>query len=66
MTDIALVLKNNCFDINIKDGDLESDKGLETAVAISIFTEKRVTDEELPELETKKRGWLYDPRFSGR
>lgn len=60
MSDIALVLKNNCFDINILNGDLERDDGLETAVAISLFTDRRVTDEELPQLETKKRGWWGD------
>lgn len=60
MTDIALILKNNCFDINLLNGDLESDLSLETAVAISLFTEKRVTDEELPDLETDKRGWWGD------
>lgn len=60
MSDIALIIKNNCFDINILNGDLESDNGLETAVAISLFTDKRVTDEELPDLETSKRGWWGD------
>ena len=60
MSDIALIIKNNCFDLNISNGDLEGDNGLETAVAISIFTDKRVTDEELPQLETKKRGWWGD------
>ncbi|MBE9542506.1 MAG: phage GP46 family protein [Proteobacteria bacterium] len=60
MSDIALVIKNNCFDINILNGDLETDNGLETAVAISVFTDKRVTDEELPDLEESKRGWWGD------
>lgn len=61
MSDIALKLvTSNCFDLAIKDGDLEFDEGLETAVAISLFTDKRVTDEELPDLETDKRGWWGD------
>ena len=65
MSDIALTLKNNCFDINLTNGDLEADNGLETAVAISLFTDKRVNDEELPPLQLKKRGWWGDmfPEF---
>lgn len=60
MSDIALVIKDNCFDLNIKNGDLEADDGLETAVAISLFTDRRVNDEELPALETRKRGFWGD------
>lgn len=60
MSDIALILKENCFDLNIVVEDLEEDNGLETAVAISLFTEKRVNEEELPALETDKRGWWGD------
>lgn len=60
MSDIALVLENNCFDIAISGDDLQTDNGLETAVTISFFTDRRVTDEELPFLETSKRGWWGD------
>lgn len=60
MSDIALVLKDNCFDLNIVDNDLEADKGLETAVALSLFTNKRVEEEELPDLETDRQGWWGD------
>lgn len=60
MSDIALVIKDNCFDINVKNGDLESDGGLQTAVTISLFTERRVTDEQLPELAESKKGWWGD------
>lgn len=60
MSDIALTLVNNCFDIDIENDDLLSDDGLETAVAISIFTDRRVKEEELPDLETNKRGWWGD------
>lgn len=60
MSDIALVLKNNCFDLSISGDDFEADNGLETAVTISLFTDRRVTDEELPFLETGKRGWWGD------
>lgn len=60
MSDIGLFLKDNCFDLRIFEGDLEADNGLETAVAISLFTDKRVTEDELPDLETEKRGWWGD------
>lgn len=60
MSDIALYLENNCFDLKIEENDLVADEGLETAVAISLFTDKRVSDEELPDLETNKRGWWGD------
>ena len=60
MSDIALILENNCFDIKVENGDLVADKGLETAVAISLFSERRVSDEDLPDLESNKRGWWGD------
>jgi phage gp46-like protein len=60
MSDIALQLIDNCFDVEIKDNDLTSDDGLETALAISLFTDKRVTDEELPSGHRSKRGWWGD------
>ena len=60
MSDIGLFLKDNCFDLDIENGDLKPDNGLETAVAISLFTDKRVTEEQLPDLETDRRGWWGD------
>lgn len=60
MNDIGLFLINNCFDISIKDDKIESDDGLETAVAISVFTDRRVTEDDQPFLEKTKRGWWGD------
>lgn len=60
MSDILLGVEDGCFDIRLKDGDLERDEGLETAVAISLFTNRRVGDEELPDLATSKEGWWGD------
>jgi len=60
MSDIGLFYENNIFDLKIKNGDLEADNGLETAVIISIFTDQRVTLEELPQGETSRRGWWGD------
>lgn len=60
MSDIGLILENNCFDLKIENDDLVADNGLETSVSISLFTDKRVTDEQLPIYETNKRGWWGD------
>ena len=58
--DIGLFLDEDVYDLHIKDGDLESDEGLETAVSISLFTERRVSDEELPQGALSKKGWWGD------
>lgn len=60
MSDIALKFKGDHFDIGIKDGDLEKDEGLETAIIISLFSNRRVTDEELPTGTTNKQGYWAD------
>lgn len=58
--DMRLSQKNGYFDLNIKDGDLESDEGMETAIAISLFTDRRVNEEDLPPGHSDKRGWWGD------
>lgn len=67
MNDIALIFDYDNIDIEIKDGDLVGDDGLETALLISLYTDKRVSDEELPRGESSKRGWWGDmfPDFDG-
>ena len=40
--------------------DLSSDKGLETAVIVSLFTDRIADGEELPPNEKTKRGWWGD------
>ncbi len=49
-------------DLSIEDGDLESDDGLETAVIISLFTDRRARDDdELPDANNPdRRGWWGD------
>lgn len=48
------------FDLAIADGILRSDESLETAVLLSLFTDRRITEEELPDLMTDKRGYWGD------
>lgn len=47
-------------DLVIENGDLKADNGLETAVLISLFSDKVVQREDLPEGETEVRGWWAD------
>ena len=49
-------------DLSIVDEDLESESGLETAVIISLFTDRRARDDdELPDHNNSdKRGWWGD------
>ena len=49
-----------CPDLVIEDGDLTADNGLETSALISLFSDKRVTFEELPAGESDRRGWWAD------
>ncbi len=50
----------SCPDLVIENGDLKPDNGLETAALISLFSDKRVTFEELPVGESDQRGWWAD------
>lgn len=60
MTDVRLAFKNLKFDLAYSLGHIDTDEGLETAVAISLFTDRRVAAEELPQSETDRRGWWGD------
>jgi phage gp46-like protein len=48
------------FDLDIKVNEIENDEGLETAVLISLFSDARCEEEELPEGETSRRGFWGD------
>lgn len=61
--DIALLWDNDLggADIGIGLSDLVQDGGLETAVVISLFTDRRADDtDQLPPGETSRRGWWGD------
>lgn len=48
-------------DLVVEDNDLATDGGLETAVLISLFTDRRADDGDvLPSGETDRRGWWGD------
>lgn len=63
MSDIKLSYDSNIgeFDIGFFNGDFVLDDGLETAVAISLFSEARVPDSDyLPEHAGNRSGWWAD------
>lgn len=60
MSDIGMFIKNNCIQLNLDEGDLEGDIGIETAVLISLFTDRRATEDELPPGVDGLRGWWGD------
>lgn len=51
---------SDCPDMIIENGDLKADVGLETAALISLFSDKRVTLEELPRGHNDRKGWWAD------
>lgn len=63
MSDIALIWNENigAADFNVVGNDLEPDDSLETAVMLSLFTDRRAADDDvLPFGESDRRGWWGD------
>lgn len=62
MSDLALKIVDNCIDIGLNSSgtSMERDDGLESAVLISLFTDRRVSESEIPDGETSHRGWWAD------
>ncbi|SNT07918.1 phage GP46 family protein [Pseudomonas segetis] len=61
--DVALVYdaEAKAFDLAIADGDLITDSTLETAVLLSLYTDRRALAEDvLPDGGTDRRGWWGD------
>lgn len=55
-------LSEGDFGLTINQGDLDTDEGIETAIIISLFTDRRADDDDiLPNNNnTDKRGWWGD------
>lgn len=51
-------------DIVIENGDLKADDGLETAVLISLFSDRYQDPDELPAGDDDPRGWWADSELS--
>lgn len=57
MVDLLLEIGRDGADLVIEGGDLKRDEGLATPTVVSIFSDARAEDSELPPLETNPRGW---------
>jgi phage gp46-like protein len=60
MTDIKLAFNGTEIDLVLEDEDLARDDGLETAILISLFTDRRANLDELEEADADPRGWWAD------
>lgn len=63
MSDIGLFWddQHGCADGRLLENDLAADEGLETAVLLSLFTDRRAEDSDvLPDGQTSRRGWFGD------
>lgn len=60
MSDFKLNYRGRFFDIAVEANDLARTDDLESAVIVSLFTDRRVGREELPTLETDRAGWWGD------
>ena len=47
-------------DICVVGADLKAEEGLDTAIIVSLFTDARVREDELPPGHTWRRGWWGD------
>lgn len=54
--DVAYVSYQDAIDLEIRDGDLVPENGLETAVLISLFTDRYIEKENLPPSIVESRG----------
>lgn len=48
MADAAMIMTESGGDLSLQGFDLERDDGLETAIIISLFTDRRATAEQIP------------------
>ena len=59
--DIAILWRDTKGDIGIGRDDIEVDDGLETAVLLSLFTDRRADEGDiLPDGQIDRRGWWGD------
>lgn len=60
MSDIKLAFGSLGGDVVLQGLDLARDDGLETAIVISLFTDRRCSADQLPDNETDQRGFWGD------
>ena len=62
MADLQIAWNNTigAGDLCVVGADLQDDDGLQTAILVSLFTDRRVREEELPPGANSRRGWWGD------
>ncbi|EBF9805596.1 hypothetical protein FIF06_04660 [Salmonella enterica subsp. enterica] len=61
MADIAIVWRNGHGNLALNGSDLLTDNSIETAVIISLFTDRRAQPSDpIPDGSTDRRGWWAD------
>lgn len=59
--DIALIQTEGGFDIDLSGPDVKQDRGLRTAIIISLFTDRQAEpDDNIPDGSENRRGWWAD------
>jgi phage gp46-like protein len=56
MIDIRMDKTNTVWDVTFTNGDLTSTNNLDTAVLMSLYTDVRASNSEVPEIQ-RRRGW---------
>jgi len=59
MLDIKLTNDTGVFDVTFENGDFTIDRGLETALVVSILSDRRASSSQVPQPELR-RGWIGD------
>lgn len=60
MSDIRTVFEDHAGDWLVSGSSLAVDDGLETAIVISLFTDRRANDDDVLPSGTDRRGWWGD------
>lgn len=59
--DVGLFIQiDGTLDIELDGADLATDSGLQTAVMVSLFTDSRVDQADVPYVGSSRRGWWGD------
>jgi len=66
MIDLAIDFIENALDMPLIKGELQADETLRSAVLVSLFTDQRCEDSELPACEKSKRGYFGDALYGDK
>jgi phage gp46-like protein len=64
--DVNLVIGADSFDIGISGNDLDRDTTLQTAIMLSLFTDRRAAGTDLLPTPSDRRGWWPDPNAGSK